>query len=337
MDFKGIDICCPHCRGELEQPGGTQMLCLGCSRRFPIVLDIPDLRVFPDPYIGFEEERAKIQKLAAGYAHFDFEGFIDFYYSITSVVPPQHAQMYKRGLLAGADRARAWLAAWEAAGGGNPVGRNAGALLEIGCGTAPLLEAAGSYSPRCGVDIALRWLVVAKKRLEHAGVELPLICACAEALPFREPYFNRVVADSALEHMKDQPRALAEARRVLRPGGSFFLATPNRLSVGPDPQTGVWCGSWLPEKWTAAIVRRQGGIPPVRQLLNESELATLLREAGFSGVNLFRLQIAEAQRARLSPIQRRMLRLYEAGARVPGLTQLLRRIGPLLHAVARRP
>jgi ubiquinone/menaquinone biosynthesis C-methylase UbiE/uncharacterized protein YbaR (Trm112 family) len=335
MNFNGIDICCPHCRGELKQPGGGQLVCLGCARRFPITLGIPDLRVFPDPYIGFADERVKVQKLAAGFPHFDFEGFIDFYYGITSVVPPQHAQMYKRGLLAGADRSRAWLAAWEAAAGGTAERR--GALLEIGCGTAPLLESAGGYTPRCGVDIALRWLVVAKKRLEHAGIDLPLICACAEALPFRGPQFDRVVFDSALEHLQDQSKALAEARRVLRPAGNLFVATPNRLSIGPDPQTGVWCGSWLPEKLTAAIVRRQGGIPPVRRLLSERELVRLLSEAGFEAVNVFRLQITEAQRAGLSPLQRRLLNLYEASSQVPGLTQVLRRVGPLLHGVARKP
>ena len=202
---------------------------------------------------------------------------------------------------------------------------------------APLLAAASGYAPRCGVDIALRWLVVAKKRLEHAGIDLPLICACAEALPFREAQFDRVVLDSALEHVIDQAKTLAEARRVLRSGGALFVATPNRLSIGPDPQTGVWCGSWLPEKWTAALVRRQGGIPPLRHLLTEPELAIMLLEAGFGTIHLFRLEITEAQRARLSPLQQRLLLLYEAGARVPGLTQFLRRIGPLLHAVARRP
>lgn len=335
MNFEGIDICCPHCRGELEQPSGGQLVCRSCSRRFSIVLGIPDLRVFPDPYIGFAEERAKVGKLVAGFPHFDFEGFIDFYYSITSVVPPQHAQMYKRGLLVGVDRARAWLEAWEAVAGGSA--EHGGALLEIGCGTAPLLAAAGGYLPRCGVDIALRWLVVAKKRLEHAGIDLPLICACAEALPFPEPQFDRVVLDSVLEHVKDQAKTLAEAYRVVRGGGALFVATPNRLSIGPDPQTGVWCGSWLPEKWTASIVRRQGGIPPLRHLLTESELATMLFEAGFGTAHLVRLEITKAQRARLSPMQQRLLRLYEGGARVPGLMQFLRRIGPLLHAVARRP
>jgi len=333
MDFKGVDICCPHCRGELQQPGGGQLVCLGCTRRFPIVLEIPDLRVFPDPYIGFAEERAKVQKLAAGYPHFDFEGFIDFYYSITSVVPPQHAQMYKRGLLAGVDRARAWLEAWEAAAGGRV--EHGGALLEIGCGTAPLLAAAGGYAPRCGVDIALRWLVVAKKRLEHAGVDLPLICACAEALPFREPQFDRVVLDSALEHVKDQAKTLVEARRVLRSGGALFVATPNRLSVGPDPHTGVWCGSWLPAKWTAAIVRRQGGIPPLRRLLSATQLARLLAEEGFNEIVIFLPKIPAGQRARFSPFLRRLVSLYETGARLQISRQILHRIGPLLQAVAR--
>ena len=333
MNFKGIDICCPHCRGDLQRPGEDRLECVSCARQFPIILEIPDLRVFPDPYIGFEEERAKVEKLAAEFPKRDFEGFIDFYYGMTSVVPAQHAQTYKRGLLAGVPRARAWLGAWEAEAGSSA---QRGALLEIGCGTAPLLQAAGGYARRAGVDIALRWLVVAKKRLEQAGLDLPLICACAEALPFLEPQFDCVVFDSALEHVKDQAKTLDEAHRVLRADGVLFVATPNRRSVGPDPQTGVWCGSWMPKKLTAAIVRRQGGIPPVRRLLSESELAGLLRGAGFERVNLFRLQIAEAQRSRLSSLQQNVLRLYEAGARVPGFKQLLQSIGPLLHAVARK-
>jgi SAM-dependent methyltransferase len=168
-------------------------------------------------------------------------------------------------------------------------------------------------------------------------MDLPLIAACAEALPFCEPQFDRVVFDSALEHVRDQRRALEEARRVLYKSGCVFVATPNRFSAGPDPQTGIWCGSWLPERWTAARVRRQGGIPPVRRLLSESELAILLFEAGFDCVKLFRPQIPVAQRARLSAIQRGMVQAFEVGSRIPGVTQVLRRVGPLLHAVARRP
>jgi ubiquinone/menaquinone biosynthesis C-methylase UbiE/uncharacterized protein YbaR (Trm112 family) len=333
MNFKGIDVCCPACRGELERPGDAEMVCRGCARRYPVVLDIPDLRLAPDPYIGFEEERAKVDKLAARFGDFDFEGFVNFYYSITSVVPPQHAQAYTRGLLAGVERARAWLDDWEAAAGG--VERRS-ALLEIGCGTAPLLVAADGYRLRVGVDIALRWLLVAKKRMEQAGLNIPLLCAGAEALPFREPVFDCAVADSALEHLRDQPRSLAEMFRVLRPGGTLFIATPNRFSIGPDPQTGIWCGSWLPEKWTAAIVLRQGGIPPIRRLLSAGSLQSLLRDAGFTDTTIFLPRIPAAQRERFSTAIQKMVQLYEVAARLPVSRQVLEAIGPLLQAIAHK-
>ena len=206
MNFKGIELCCPQCHGELRRPVTGEMVCQGCARRYPVVLDIPDLRIAPDPYIGIDEEYTKIEKLVARYADFDFEGFVEYYYSITSVVPVHHARAYTRGLLAGEQRARAWLEDWEAASAGaaGTPGGSRGALLEVGCGTGPLLVAAERYTPRAGVDIALRWLVVAKKRLERTRADLPLIAACAETLPFREPAFDRVVFDSALEHVRDQ-------------------------------------------------------------------------------------------------------------------------------------
>jgi SAM-dependent methyltransferase len=214
MNFQGIEISCPHCRGELERVREDLIRCSGCARESPVILGIPDLRVFPDPYIGIEEDRAKARRLAEKFDELDFEGFVHYYYSQTTVVPPHHARLYTRGLLAASARAGDWLQAWESVGGQRG---KADALLDVGCGTAPILVAAAGYRQRVGVDIAFRWLIVGKKRLAEAGVECPLICACAEALPFAEASFDRAIADSALEHLRDQPRALAEIHRVLRP------------------------------------------------------------------------------------------------------------------------
>lgn len=332
MNFHGVELCCPHCRGEFERPREAELVCRGCSRRFTVLLGIPDLRIFPDPYIGFEEERAKVMRLAERYRSLDFEGFVDFYYSITPAVTPQQARQYKRGLMAATARAAAWLEGWEATAGGGP----ADSLLEIGCGTAPLLAAAAKYRRRVGVDIALRWLLVGKKRLEEAGVELPLVCACAEALPLRDAEFNRVVADSAIEHVRDQSKVLTETRRVLRPGGHLFVATPNRFSLGPDPQTGVWCGSLLPRSWTDALVRRQGGVPPMRHLLSAGELQRLLGDAGFDQVRIFLPAIPAAQRAHFSGAMKALIGLYHLARRLPVSRALLRWVGPLLHGVARK-
>jgi len=337
MLFEGIEICCPRCRDELERPAENVLVCRGCQRRFPMVLGIPDLRVAPDPYIGFEAERAKVDKLVQRFDDYDLEGFIDFYYANTSVVPPQHAALYKRSLLAGVARARGWLDAWEMASGtGMRMNVAESALLEVGCGTAPLLVAAERYVPRVGVDIALRWLLVGKKRLQQAGLDIPLLCACAEALPFRPSTFDYAVADSALEHFTDQHQALDEMLRAMKPGARLFIATPNRFSIGPDPQTGIWAGSLLPESWTAAIVRRQGGIPPIRRLLSAGQLSRLLSEAGFLGIKVYLPPISAEQRAHFPAPVRAAIALYDAARQLPILRELLRLFGPLLHAVGQR-
>jgi ubiquinone/menaquinone biosynthesis C-methylase UbiE len=297
-----------------------------------VILDIPDLRLSPDPYIGFAEEHAKVEKLAARFAELDFESFIDFYYSITSVVPPKHAAQYKRSLLAGVPRAAHWLTEWEQLAHA-PAG---GTLLEIGCGTGPLLAAARAYPQRVGVDVALRWLVVAKKRLEREQLDLPLLCAGAEALPFREETFDRIVFDSALEHFRVQLPALREAARVARSGGAFFIATPNRFSIGPDPHTGVPGGSLLPAAVTAALVRRAGGIPPKRDLLGAGSLRRLLQDAGLREVRLSLPGIASGQRAQFSGLLRAAMGAYELARRFPVSRQLLFAVGPLLLATARK-
>ena len=333
MNFKGIEICCPHCRGELERAQEDELRCLGCGRAYPILLDIPDLRIFPDPYIGLEEDRAKGTRLAQRFREFDFEGLVRFYYSTTPVVPPHHARLYTRGLLAAVGRAEEWLRSWEVTAGDGA----AKSLIDLGCGTAPLLEVARQYPCRVGVDIAFRWLVVGQKRLADAGLDLPLICACAEALPFRDATFDRVVADSSLEHCRDQGKALAEARRVMRPGGRLFLGTPNRFSLGPDPQTGIWAGGWLPQSWTAALVRRQGGIPPVRNLLSFVSLRRLLRGAKFENVRVYLPQVPRAQRAHFSRMVRALMAAYDVARRLPLSRFLLLWIGPMLHAVAQSP
>ncbi len=367
MNLGAFEIVCPHCRGELGRPAENELVCRNCGRRFPVLLGIPDLRVFPDPYIGIEEERAKVEKLAARFGGFDFESFIDFYYSITSVVPPQHAQMYKRGLLAGVSRARASLAQWERRVPADEgldsleiVGqvmeleekhgvpameaveqvaarREPLRLLDLGCGTAPLLVAAGQFPERIGVDIALRWLVVAKKRLEQAGLDAPLVAACAEALPFADRSFDRVAGESVLEHVTDQPKALTESHRVLRSGGAIFLSAPNRRSIGPDPQTGIWCGSFLPESWTAARVIKQGGIPPIRRLLTSGELLRLLRQAGFEAAQTWLPEIPAEQRAQFSSAMRAAIAAYSAASATPVLKLILKWIGPIFLAAARKP
>jgi SAM-dependent methyltransferase len=55
------------------------------------------------------------------------------------------------------------------------------------------------------------------------------------ALPFAKASFGSVLAVHSIEHVPDPARAVAEAARVLEPGGVAVVVTPNRLTFGrPD-------------------------------------------------------------------------------------------------------
>jgi SAM-dependent methyltransferase len=327
-------LVCPICRTSLDTTGGDLLACRSCRRQYPIVAGLPDLRLHADPYVELEADRRKGLDLIAATDRVSFDACIDAYYERTDRVPAWQARAFAAGLRAAPARVVRSLAGWERASGGAP----AGALLDVGCGTAPLLAAAaGRYGPLAGIDLAFRWLVLGRRRLEERGVEARLVAAGADALPFPDGSFARVVFDASLEHVRDQPRALAEAYRVLVPGGWVWIATPNRFSLGPDPHTGVWLGSWRSEQAVARQARRRGAVPPVRQLLSALRLHRLIAGTGFEEARIYPPDIAGEQRDALSPALRPLADLYRALRRLPVGRGALLVAGPLIHAVARKP
>ena len=120
-------------------------------------------------------------------------------------------------------------------------------------------------------------------------------------------------------------------------GGHLFLFTPNRFSLGPDPHMGGLAVGYLPKKWQAAYARRQGAIPPKRNLLWKSSLVRLTSAAGFSKARILLPQISESQRRQASAPIRRLVDLYQALQKLPLTHHMLFLIGPALLAVTRKP
>ena len=91
IDVKPIEFVCPVCKGPLERQPAAYY-CARDERTFRITLDIPDFRVFADPYIGFDAEDEKTARIVAEYPTRTFAQLVEYYYSITPEVSPEFAQ-----------------------------------------------------------------------------------------------------------------------------------------------------------------------------------------------------------------------------------------------------
>jgi SAM-dependent methyltransferase len=101
--------------------------------------------------------------------------------------------------------------------------------LEFGCGTAVFLsQVARSGADLTGLDLTPELLEKAHARLADAS-NVRLVRGNAEACPFPDASFDAVYGCSVLHHMH-LDRALAEAFRVLRPGGRIVFSEPNLIN-----------------------------------------------------------------------------------------------------------
>ena len=101
------------------------------------------------------------------------------------------------------------------------------ALLDIGTGTGRLLELLAPRTKRAlGVDASREMLALARARLSERG--LADRCTVRQAdmyrLPLADGSFDAVTLQMVLHYAEDPAAALAEAARVLRPGGMLLVA-----------------------------------------------------------------------------------------------------------------
>ena len=330
-------LCCPACRAKLvpRLHAERSLDCASCGGRYPVILGIPDLRVGGDPYLSLDDDRAAALRLAER-ADLGLVELLESYYLENPKVSPAQAKQFTRGVAGAASRAAGALDAWALADGRGGADESRD-LLDIGCGTAPLAAAAAARGHRVvAVDVGLRWLVMARRRLEEAGLSVPLICANAEALPFQDGSFDTVAGESVIENVAGQSQALLEARRVLRSGGRLWLTMPNRFSIGPDPHVGLLAGGYLPSALIAAYARRKGGVPPRRHLYGEHDLSAALTRAGFSGHRFDLPDVPPGQRATMPGWLRPVVGAYRIVRRTPIASSLLRLVAPTLSVTSGR-
>jgi SAM-dependent methyltransferase len=96
-------------------------------------------------------------------------------------------------------------------------------VLDIGCGNGGYLGTLRARSHRglmCGADLSVGMLHSARRATDG-----PLLVSDAQALPFADDAFDVTLAMHMLYHVPDRGAAVAELRRVLRPGGVALVVT----------------------------------------------------------------------------------------------------------------
>ena len=173
------------------------------------------------------------------------------------------AERYDRRWAAYVERSLAMLRPWV-------EGAALGRVLDLGCGTGALLPRLGRWkaevSAYVGLDPSAAMLRLARTKVGDARFgRIALTAGAAEALPFGDGRFDTVVSASSLHYWDDAARGLAEARRVLRPGGRLLLL------------------DWRRDAWTMRAMNAGMRLArvPYERMYARAEVRALLRGAGF--------------------------------------------------------
>jgi ubiquinone/menaquinone biosynthesis C-methylase UbiE len=106
-------------------------------------------------------------------------------------------------------------------------------------------------------------------------------------LPFVDEHFDAVVSFAVLEHVQDEAKALSEIHRVLKPGGDFLIAVPNKWWIFEThgarlpllPWNRVPFFSWLPKSLHSKFANAR--------IYRKKDIVSLLRTHGFDILETF--------------------------------------------------
>ena len=103
-------------------------------------------------------------------------------------------------------------------------------VLELGCGAAQWSIALTALGARCvGLDLSIAQLRHARRNASASAVTVPFVLASGEAAPFAAASFDVVFSDHGAMSFCDPAVTVAEAARLLRPGGRFAFCTSSPL------------------------------------------------------------------------------------------------------------
>ncbi len=198
--------------------------------------------------------------------------------------------------------------------GGSLPGRR---VLEVSCGMGGTLVAlAQAGAAPVATEFNPEYCQIARQRGQRYGLNLPIINAVGERIPFAANTFDLAICWDVVEHVQDPQAMLSELRRVVRPGGRVLLTIINRRAWR-DPHYHLPGINWLPRRLADRIVARRARTKQAmglqdRQRLSEMhyfsmrQFRRLARSVGFNVADMEAVQIQRGGKRRASGLKGRL-------------------------------
>lgn len=169
-------------------------------------------------------------------------------------------------------------------------------VLDIAGGTGDLAKAfarqAGSSGEVWLTDINESMLRVGRDRLLNKGLITPTSLCDAEKLPFPDNYFDRVSVAFGLRNMTHKDVALAEMRRVLKPGGKLLVLEFSKVWEPLQKPYDVYSFSvlpWLGKRIAGDAESYRYLAESIRMHPDQETLKKMMQDAGLERVEYFNL------------------------------------------------
>lgn len=128
-------------------------------------------------------------------------------------------------------------------------------ILDAGSGNGgTCISFAEAGAEVSGIEIEKDLFEISKSFAESRNAKVEFILYDGKKMSFGDNSFDAVLSISVLEHVTDPINYLSEIFRVLKPGGYFYLAFPNRLWPR-ETHTLLWFVHWLPYKLAEFVTR----------------------------------------------------------------------------------
>lgn len=167
-------------------------------------------------------------------------------------------------------------------------------VLDVAAGTGDLGRAfvreVGPDGLVVLTDVNARMLTAGRDRLMDEGSNVPAVRCDAERLPFPDRSFDVVSVGFGLRNMTHKEQALAQMRRVLRPGGRLLVLEFSKIWQPLAPLYDTYSMRVMP--WLGQRIAGDGAsyrylAESIRMHPSQQELASMMEQAGLERVQWF--------------------------------------------------